>query len=148
MLKLDTIIVQFVKNIHDLFEITPEIKFYNFKHFTDDGFTSWSFTNQGLLIKYSYGIISSLITPYGELRLRGSCSCNGYKTQKMFHNKIMSLFNLELHTKLLETDLGCYGPLYKIVSFNDVILPTPTLIYDKDNLSYNDRKLKYEQLFT
>ena len=144
---MDSIIVQIVENIHDLFEITPEINFYNFKHFTDDGFTSWSFTNQGLIIKYSYGIISSLITPYGELRLRGSCSCNGFKTERMFHDKIIKLFHLELHKELVETDIGCYGPWYKVVSFNNVILPIPTLIYQNDNLSYNDIKLKYKQLF-
>jgi len=144
---MDDIIVQIVKNIHNLFKITPEINFYDYTKFTNDGFSSWSFTNQGLIIKYAYGIISSLITPYGELRLRGSCSFGKNNIQRMFHNKIMSLFDLELHKELVETDTGCYGPWYRVVSFNNVILPTPTLIYENDNLSYDYRKLKYKQLF-
>lgn len=144
---IDNSIVNIVRNIHKLFETTPEINFYNYIKYTNDGFMPWEFTNQGLIIKYSYGIISDLITPYGQLRLRGSCGCNGYKTEQIFHNKIMSLFNLELYKELVETDLGCYGPYYKVVSFNGVILPTPTLVYQNDNLSYDNMKLKYKQLF-
>lgn len=144
---LDDYIVQIVKEIHNLFNTTREINFYDYNIFTNDGFMPWSFTNQGLLIKYSYGIINSLITPYGELRLRGSCSCIGGNTDRMFHNKIMSLFDLELQEELVETDLGCYGPWYKVVSFNNVILPTPTLIHENDNITYDNMKLKYKQLF-
>lgn len=146
---MDEYIVLIVRQIHELFSNNSDYNWYNYKEHTDDGFSSSSFTDQGLIIKYSYGTISNLITPYGELKLRGSCSSSSNDLFfKLFNEKIMSLFDLKKNTDLIESEFGCYGPWYTLVSYNNITLPEPTLIYKKTTYSdYSQRKLKYRQLF-
>jgi len=145
-MNLDKITLEITKQIHHFIENTKNFKAFNYKGYTRDGFMTWSYTDKGLILKYSYGSISSLITPYGELRLLGSCSSskNGLKD---LHDKIINNFDLEIYLDTVENNLGSFGPWYKLKSFNKLKLDEPTLI-ELNNVLYQDEcKKKYKELF-
>lgn len=145
-MSLDKTIVEITKEIHNICENTDNFKTINAKGHTRDGFTTWSKTNKGLIIYYTYGSINSLITPYGELKVSGSCSSkkNGLE---LLHSKISNTFDLELYKNIVETEMGCYGPWYTINSFNGVKLDKPKLIENNIDLDYHECKKKYKELF-
>jgi len=145
-MSIDNTIVNITKKIHNICENTPYFKSYNAKKHTNDGFTTWSKTQKGLIIYYSYGSVNSLITPYGELKLTGSCSSHNNGLEQL-HKNLVNTFDLKLYKDIVETDMGCYGPWYSIKSFNGIQLEYPELIQKNIDLDYYDCKKKYKELF-
>jgi hypothetical protein len=142
---LDKTILEITKQIHYIIENTENFEAKDYKNYTRDGFMTWSKTDKGLILKYSYGSINSLITPYGELRLLGSCMSykNGLKN---LHNKIINKFDLEIYKDIVENQFGSFGPWYKFKSFN-INLDEPKLIGLNNDLNYYECKKKYKELF-
>lgn len=145
-MSLDHIIVEITKKLHDICNNTENFNAFDYKKYTRDGFMTWSKTDKGLILKYSYGSINSLISPYGELRLIGDNSSK-YNALEVLHNKIINSFDLELYNDIIETEMGCFGPWYRIKSYNGIRLDKPQLIEDNIDLDYDDCKKKYKELF-
>ena len=139
------LIVEITKKIHNIIDNEDDFDSIDKKKHIRDGFHTWSNTNQGLILYYSYGSVNSLITPYGELKLTGSCSSrkNGIES---LHSKLINTFDLKLYKKLVETEMGCYGPWYKIKSYNGITLDEPNLL-NGNNLDYYECKDLYKELF-
>ena len=142
---LDKTIVEITKYIHYIIENTENFKSIDYKKHIRDGFKTWSKTDKGLILKYSYGSINSLITPYGELTLLGSCSSckNGLKN---LHNKIINKYDLEIYNDIVENEFGSFGPWYKFKSFN-INLVEPKIIGLNNDLNHYECKKKYKELF-
>jgi len=145
-MSFDNTLVEITKKIHNICENTKDFTSYYAKKHTNDGFTNWSKTQEGLILYYSYGSVNSLITPYGELKLIGSCSSHNNALQEL-HNILVNTFDLQLYKDIVETDYGCYGPWYSITSFNGKQLVYPKLIQQNTYLDYYECKKKYTQLF-
>ena len=148
-LALDVIIPAIVDRIYEIWNTTEKFKAYDYQKYTDDGFMNWEETQKGILLKYSYGIPDSIVTPYGLLRLRGSCSSYG-NVRKTIHEKMDSLFNLKLYEDIVENNMGCFGPYYEITTVNEIPLNESverSTILNKSNLIYEERKALYKQIF-
>ena len=83
--------------------------------------------------------INSLITPYGQLKLTGSCSSRNNALQEL-HDTLVNTFGLQLYKDIVENDYGCYGPWYSITSFNGKQLVYPKLIQQNTHLDYLCKK--------
>tara|TARA_B100001094_G_scaffold331967_1_gene402159 strand:+ start:7265 stop:7708 length:444 start_codon:yes stop_codon:yes gene_type:complete len=139
------LIVEISKKIHDIIDKEEYFNAYNKIDYIRDGFLTWSNTDKGLILYYSYGSVNSLITPYGELKLTGSC-CSQKNGLESLHSKLVNIFNLEVYKEMVENEMGCYGPWYKIKSYNGIILEEPNLL-NGSNLDYVECKDLYKELF-
>ena len=148
-LALDVIIPIIVEQVYNIWNTTEKFKAYDYQKYTDDGFMNWEETQKGILLKYSYGIPDSIVTPYGLLRLKGCCSSSG-NVSKIIHEKMDSLFNLKLYEDIIENNMGCFGPYYEITTVNGLPLNESverSTNLNKSNLIYEERKALYNTMF-
>lgn len=138
------LIYDIIQDILKILNNTPGLNIIDGKQIYKDGFCTWGKTNKGLIIEYSYGIISNLLTPYGLIRLRGSCSSTKDVTN-LVHEYLNSIFHFEIYSNLIETEIGSFGPRYSITTYNEKKLPIPEL--DKDTrITYEECQINTQQL--
>ena len=111
-----------------------------------DGFLTWSQTNSGLILQYSYGIPEQIITPYGTIRISSTFSTTNQKCYEIIHKKITDLLSLTLYKDLIDNEYGSRGPWYKINNYNGMLIPDSNIIYPV-TIKYKDAKSKFYSIF-
>ena len=137
-----------VRDIHNIYDTTPGIKSYSSSRngLLNDGFCTWSQCDNGLILLYSYGTPSEIITPYGNLRISGDISTENNECTQVVHKRVSELLSLSLYKEVIDNDYGSRGPWYRITSYKGMDIPTSNLVYPV-TIEYRDAKKKFNSIF-
>ena len=101
-------------------------------------------TNNGIWLEEYYGTPSKLYTQIGVWTILGSTSSsnNGFK-------QVMDKLRIDLGLKIIqegkETQMGYFGPIWQITTFNNKNLPIGEKRHREDYISYNICKVERDK---
>lgn len=132
---------QIGKYIHSLIDKDQTLCFFGEKHFNEGPNPGFNQTESGLFLEEYYETPSKIYTNIGCWNILGSTSCkdNGQGWKNII-NILKHSLNLELHKEIVINDLGCFGPVWKIKSFNGFQLDEPILKEYTKYINYRESK--------
>lgn len=139
---------EMVRDIHNIFDTTQGIKSYPSSRngVLNDGLCTWSQCDNGLILQYSYGTPSEIITPYGNLRISGDISKYNSECIEIVHKRVSDLLSLSLYKDLIDNEYGSRGPWYRITNYRGMDIPTSNLVYPV-TIEYQEAKRKFNSIF-
>ena len=138
-----------VRDIHHIFDTTPGVNCFPSRRQSciNEGFHTWSQCDNGLLLQYSYGIPSQIITPYGNLRIICDVSTNNIESYQIIHKRMSELLSLTLYKQSIDNNIyGSRGPWYRITNYRNITIPSSNLIYPV-TIKYEVAKSKFNSIF-
>lgn len=91
-------------------------------------------TMQGLFLEFSYGLPSSIYTPWGKWRFRGSACLCGDTTA--FNEDVIERLGATQFQAHENNSMGSFGPVYEIHRIEDYELPPPSMKSRGEYTSY------------
>ncbi len=86
-----------------------------------------------------------IYTELGKWRIVGSCSFNTESPTKLFE-KLIERLGLVVYTPQRNTQMGSYGPIYKITKIDDKELGEPIMKKHDDYISYEEANKKWNEI--
>lgn len=94
-------------------------------------------TKEGLILQEYYGMPSKIITPWGGWNILGSGGSRGNQWRDLIQNYLVKELGLVLYKSGVKTEMGYYGPYWKIKNWKGTKLPEPKYKKYKDYLDYD-----------
>jgi hypothetical protein len=132
---------QIGRYIHSLIDNDENLYSYWESHFKDGPNSGFNQTESGLFLEEYYGTPSRIFTNIGSWNIVGSSGCKGNGGGwKNIIKILQGSLDLELHKEMVVNNFGCFGPIWKIKSFNGITLDDPLLKEYRDYNDYSESK--------
>jgi hypothetical protein len=99
-------------------------------------------TKQGIFLEMYYGLPSSLWTPWGKWSIGGS-GCGNFNE---VNEKIFERLGAQLHIRQQDTNMGTYGPVYRLTKVDDIELPVAEVEHHSKFAEYEEVKIAWKNM--